>query len=148
MRATVQLVTVLLAALALAPPLAHVLELPGKLRLARESYLKVQSIYTPGFALAGWSEAVMVPVLLLLLLITPLGSVAFWLTAAALACFALMQLIFWVVVNPVNKYWLAPDRYDSAPRWPRVRDRWEYGHAARAALALSGLIALLVALKI
>jgi hypothetical protein len=148
MRAALQLVSVLLAALALAPPLAHVLELPGKLRLARESYLKVQSIYTPGFALAGWAEALVMPVLLILLLVTPLGSVGFWLTAAAVACFALVQLIFWVVVNPVNKYWLAPDRFDSAPGWPRIRDRWEYGHAARAALALAGLIALLVALKV
>ena len=47
------ILTVILVAIAMALSLAHVLELPGKLRLDRDTYLKVQTIYYPGFTLAA-----------------------------------------------------------------------------------------------
>lgn len=40
-------------ALALAPAMAHLLELPNKINLSREDYLKVQQIYR-GWALLGF----------------------------------------------------------------------------------------------
>lgn len=43
----------LFAALALAPAMAHLLELPNKIGLPREHYLQVQQIYR-GWALAGF----------------------------------------------------------------------------------------------
>jgi hypothetical protein len=36
--------------------LAHALEVPGKLRLNKEQYLAVQTIYYPGFTLGGIAE--------------------------------------------------------------------------------------------
>ena len=47
------ILTVILVAIAMALSLAHVPELPGKLRLDRDTYLKVQTIYYPGFTLAA-----------------------------------------------------------------------------------------------
>jgi hypothetical protein len=41
--------SLLFAALALAPAMAHLLELPNKINLSREDYLKVQQIYR------GWA---------------------------------------------------------------------------------------------
>jgi hypothetical protein len=49
-----QVLTVLLVAVAMALALAHALELPGKLRLSKEQYLAVQPIYYPGFTFGGW----------------------------------------------------------------------------------------------
>ena len=40
-----QIVTVLIVAVVLAMSLAHVLEYPGKLRLDRDAYFAVQTIY-------------------------------------------------------------------------------------------------------
>src|SRR5258707_14819483 len=46
---TVEIVSILLVALAMAPALAHLLEFPGKSRLTKDAYLTVQPIYYPGF---------------------------------------------------------------------------------------------------
>ena len=45
--------SLLFAALALAPAMAHLLELPNKINLSREDYLNVQQIYR-GWALLGF----------------------------------------------------------------------------------------------
>jgi hypothetical protein len=44
-----QVVTVISGSVAMALALAHALELPGKLRLTKEAYYAMQSIYYPGF---------------------------------------------------------------------------------------------------
>lgn len=49
-----QVLTVVLVAIGMALSLAHVLELPGKLRLSKESYVAVQPIYYPGFTIGGF----------------------------------------------------------------------------------------------
>jgi len=48
-----QVITLLLLALAMVPAVAHALELPGKKRLTKETYLAVQPIYYPGFTIIG-----------------------------------------------------------------------------------------------
>jgi hypothetical protein len=56
---TLQVVTVFLVAVAMSLALAHALELPGKMRLDKETYMAVQTIYYPGFTFGfctkGWS---------------------------------------------------------------------------------------------
>jgi hypothetical protein len=51
-----QVVTVVLVALAMIPAVAHALELPGKMRLSKDIYFAVQRIYYPGFTFAGIAE--------------------------------------------------------------------------------------------
>ena len=51
-----EVVTVFLAAVAMSLALAHALELPGKLRLDKDTYVAVQSIYYPGFTYGGLGE--------------------------------------------------------------------------------------------
>jgi hypothetical protein len=45
---TLQVITLMLVALAMAPAVAHALEFPGKKRLSKDAYLTVQGIYYPG----------------------------------------------------------------------------------------------------
>jgi hypothetical protein len=68
-----------LVALAMAPAVAHALELPGKVRLPKEAYVTVQQIYYPGFTIAGVGEFAAFIAVALLLWSTPRGSLAFWL---------------------------------------------------------------------
>jgi hypothetical protein len=51
-QSVIQFCAILFTALALVPALAHAMELPNKMRLPREHYLTVQSIYR-GWALVG-----------------------------------------------------------------------------------------------
>ena len=53
---TLQTVTIILASIGMALSLAHALEYPGKRRLDRDTYLKVQAIYYPGFTVGGIFE--------------------------------------------------------------------------------------------
>jgi hypothetical protein len=168
-----QVLSVILTAVATTTALAHALELPGKLRLTRDEYLTVQHIYYPGFTIAsGFGEVPAPIVTAVLLLFTPTGSSAFWLRLMALLGLVGMQSVYWLVTHSVNRYWLRDkleeerearsgfaSRFflsDPANRselevealpadWTPVRDRWEYSHVARAALALVSLIALVTA---
>ena len=157
-----QVFTLVLVASTLSFSLAHVGEWPGKLRLNRDDYFNTQTIYYPGFTIGGISEPVAILSLIALVVSTRWQSPAFGWLLAALASMIVMHLVFWLVTQPVNKIWLRdqelaeagaaffnqkkkPDPAKSAD-WTKLRDRWEYSHAARALFALLGLIFLGIAI--
>jgi hypothetical protein len=163
-----QVLTVILVVLAMAPALAHALELPGKMRVAKDVYFAMQPIYYPGFTIAGMSEPLGIISTIILLLLTPLGSADFWLTLVALLGLIGMQAVYWLFVHPVNKIWLQGEHlsgvgsgffsFASASRhgrqretgpvdWTELRDRWEYSHVVRAGLATVSLVALVIAIS-
>ena len=158
------ILTVILVAIAMALSLAHVPELPGKLRLDRDTYLKVQTIYYPGFTIGGISEPLAALALLMLLFMTQTGTTTFWLMLMAFIALGLMHLIFWLMTQPVNKLWLASEKLSPAsarffsantagerdtsiPDWTTLRDRWEFSHVLRAVLAGTAFVLLLFALS-
>jgi hypothetical protein len=51
-----QVVTVFLVPVTMSLALAHALELPGKMRLNKETYIAVQTIYYPGFTYGGFGD--------------------------------------------------------------------------------------------
>jgi hypothetical protein len=164
-----QVVSVLLVAVAVTLALAHALELPGKLRLDKETYIAVQAIYYPGFTFGGLGEGLGMIAVALLLFLTPSGTVPFWWTLVALLALIAMHATYWIVTHPVNKFWLKDQQlggaggkffaFDPMQRsepnedygedvWKRARDRWEYSHVLRAILALVALVALTIAIAL
>jgi hypothetical protein len=150
-----EVVTVILVSVGMALSLAHALELPGKLRLPRETYLAVQKIYYPGFTIGGlFGEFGAMMATLVLLVIAPS-----WLTFIALLALLVMHAVYWTVTHPVNRVWLHEQDMHAAGTaffgtagagvaegdWMRLRDRWEYSHVARAAFAMLSLVALVLA---
>jgi hypothetical protein len=160
-----QILAVLVVVLAVTPALAHALEFPGKLRLSRDAYVAAQPMYYPGFTIAGGiGEAGGFLLALALLFLLPSGSTAFWLTLVAVVGLAAMHAAYWVLTHPVNKFWLEGERLDRAGAgffafdplkgsrveidrrdWTALRDRWEYSHVVRAALAGLSLVSLVTA---
>jgi hypothetical protein len=159
----IEIISILLVALAMAPALAHLLEFPGKSRLTKDAYLSVQPIYYPGFTIAGGIGEVggLISVLAILVL-TPQNVPAFWLRLVALVAMLGMQIVFWLFTQPANKFWLQSTslggfgeaffnvgshhvRPDDPDGWKRMRDRWEYSHIVRAALATFSFLLLVVA---
>lgn len=157
-----QVLTLLLVATAMALALAHALEWPGKNRLDRETYLAVQPIYYPGFTLGGlFGEAGGMIATLVLVLLTPRDTAAFWLTLVAFGALVIMHLLYWLLTAPVNKFWLkdtalsgSADHFFgrpgkggiSAADWTVLRDCWEASHAWRAVFGVSALALLAAAL--
>lgn len=163
-----QVVTMLLVAVAMSLALAHALELPGKMRLDKETYLAVQTIYYPGFTFGGLGEGLGMLATLVLLLMTPTSRAAFWWTFTGFVALVAMQAVYWVITHPVNKFWLKDTQLkgvgggffsldpmkqgaaseDASEGWRKLRDRWEYSHVLRAVLSVIALIALIVAIAI
>lgn len=165
MFSVLQVLTVILVAVAMALSLAHALELPGKMRLEQETYYAMQPIYYPGFTIGGISDPAGIILTIILLFLTPMGSGDFWLTLAALLGLIGMQTVYWLFTHPVNQFWVEGENLDRfsagffsfganrsrledetrPPAWTELRDRWEYSHVARAGLAVVSLIALVIA---
>lgn len=158
-----QILTIVLVSVAVALTLAHALELPGKLRLDKETYVTVQTIYYPGFTIgAVFGEFGAMLATLVLLVLTPFGSAAFWFTLSALVSLLIMHGLYWAFTHPVNKFWLKDQQLAGAGAaffavggetgakwndrdWASARDQWEHSHVARAVFALLALIALVTA---
>ena len=107
---TLQVPTILAVSIAMALSLAHALEFPGKLRLSKETYLNMQMIYYPGFTIGGMvGEAGGLLATVALLWATE-NTVAWRLILAALLCLFVMHAIYWLVIHPVNNFWLRNKR--------------------------------------
>lgn len=156
-----RILAVLLVALNMTMSVAHALELPGKLRLRKEFYLAVQTIYYPGFTMGGVVEPLSGVALLALFFLERQAGMDSWLLMVAFAAVVVAHLIFWIVTQPVNRYWLnnfqlhglaetffksgavqgsqmaAKDGRD----WKEMRNRWEASHLMRALLTVIAFIA-------
>jgi hypothetical protein len=164
MLTTLQIVTLMLVALAMVPAVAHALEFPGKKRLSKDAYLTVQRIYYPGFTIAGLAEGFSMIAALALVFATPRGTTAYGLSFAALILLLTMHAVYWGITAPVNKIWLKGQQLSKAGStffrmnarseetrdfdWTALRDRWEYSHLVRAALVIVALGLLVCALAI
>ncbi|MCR4265803.1 DUF1772 domain-containing protein [Nitratireductor sp. ZSWI3] len=150
----------LLVAVAMALSLAHALELPGKMRLSKETYLSVQEIYYPGFTYGGFSEIGGILALAVLLFLLPFVGARFWWVAVSLALLSMSHLTYWLFTHPVNGFWLKDMNLSGlggvffstfgaadAADWTRLRDIWEYSHVARACFAMLSFIAAATALS-
>jgi hypothetical protein len=163
-----EVITVFLASIAMSLALAHALELPGKMRLNKENYMATQTIYYPGFTLGGASEGLSILAVIVLLLLTPANTEAFWWIIAGLICLAVMHVAYWVLTHPVNKFWMRDLKLEGASagffafgkgkltvqsassddKWMIFRNRWEHSHVFRAVLAAAALISLIVAVAL
>lgn len=132
--------SLLFAALALAPALAHLLELPNKIGLSRDDYLTVQQIYR-GWALLGFVVAGALLSTLVLTIMVRKRRREFVPTLIAFLCIVGTQVVFWTFTFPANQqtanWTMLPDN------WMALRAQWEYSHAASALLNLIAVIALI-----
>ena len=130
----------LFAALALAPGLAHLLELPNKIGLSRDDYLTVQQLYR-GWALLGFVVAGALLSTLILMIMVRNRPKEFAFTLVAFVCIVGAQIVFWTFTFPANQQ---TDNWTVLPEnWMALRAQWEYSHAAGAVLGLIALISLI-----
>ena len=126
-----QFIAVVLTAMALIPPGAHLLELPHKIVLTEHDYFGGQSIYR-GWALFGTViiAAMVANLALALMLWRRRGP--FWSSLAAGLILAATLLVFFVWTYPANQ---ATSNWTMVTAdWQRLRAQWEWSHAANAVL--------------
>jgi hypothetical protein len=137
--------SVMLTAIAMAGAFAHLLELPNKIGLPREDYLRVQQIYR-GWALLGIAVTGALVSTAALAIQIRHTSAEFYLTVAAALCIALSLIVFLVFTFPANRqtanWTVLPEN------WQELRRRWEYSHAAGAGLYFLALTLLTLSLLV
>lgn len=139
LRKTVYFIALIFVALALAPAMAHLLELPNKIGLGREDYLTVQQNYR-GWALLGIIVFPAVLSTLALAFMVRRERKAFVFALISFLCIAGTQVIFWTYTYPANQ---ATNNWTILPEnWMTLRDQWEYSHATSAVLNLLAFVAL------
>jgi hypothetical protein len=97
-----------------------------------------------------------------LAIVTPFGSTEFLLVLAGLVALVIGHIVYWVVIQPINKVWLKTRKLGPAgaaffaagrkalqgKTWAQLRKRWEYAHISRAVLAVAGLTAIATAVAL
>jgi hypothetical protein len=133
--------SIMLNAVFMSAAVAHLMELPAKMRYEAPLYARLQnSLYWNYGRIGGVAE-------ILALLTT--GGITAWmrkrrhpafpLTAAAAGTLAVAHGAFWMLVSPANQI-MATWSPDAVPAdWTKWREQWEYTHAARAFLATGAL---------
>lgn len=142
---TSSFLSLLFAALALAPAMAHVLELPNKMPLSQDAYLTVQQIYR-GWALLGFVVAGALLSTLVLTITVRKERKAFLFAVIAWLCIAGTQVVFWTYTYPTNQ---ATHNWTMLPaNWVELRRQWEYSHATSAVLNFVALVMLIVSVLV
>jgi hypothetical protein len=84
------------------------------MRLDRETYIAVQTIYYPGFTYGGLGEGLGILAILILLFATPKSEAAFWWTLTTFVALVAMHAVYWVITHPVNKFWMKDTQLEGA----------------------------------
>lgn len=143
------LVTLLFASLTVGMAFCHLLEMPAKLHLAAPLWMTLQQHLYGAFGTIG--AVIEVSALLLsggLSFLLRRRNAAFRFALIGTTCFALALAAWAVLIQPVNVEVSGWTTASIPPGWARLRDRWEYGHAARALLMLAGFTALMLSLLV
>jgi Domain of unknown function (DUF1772) len=145
-------ITIVLAALALTMTSAHVLELPQKMQYEAQLYSAVNTTMYRYFAVVGgvYSIGSIVAAGVLACLVRN-HRPAFWWALTGAVLLVLWFVSWLALVAPVNKQVAAA--LQSAPEsvpeiWMRLRERWEYGHAAGFVIQLLGFGALVISVVV
>ncbi len=138
---TFYFLSIIFAALALAPAMAHALELMNKIGLSRDDYLTVQQIYN-GWSMLGIVVFGAILSTLVLTILVRHDRSKFTFALLAFLCIVGTQVIFWTYTYPANA---ATNNWTVLPdNWTLVRRQWEYSHTASAGLNLLALILLVL----
>jgi len=144
-RTLLQVVALVLTALALVPSGAHFFELPAKIGMSEGEYFTVQQIYL-GWR---WFGVVLIGALasdIALMVVLRGGAASFWFAGVGSFAVATTLAVFFVWILPAN---VATTNWSIAPaNWQELRTQWEYGHAVNAVITLVALTSVTLAIAL
>jgi len=146
---TWRLLTIMLAALSLAPALGHLLELPAKMTYEGPLWLTVSQTLYGAFGTIGASfEVGAVATTVVLAILVRQRRPAFGWTLLGALCVVAAHAAFWIWLAPVNTTIAALTLETLPADWMELRNQWEYTHAARAVLQMIALGALVFSILV
>jgi hypothetical protein len=145
---TWRFITLILTALNMGLAFCHLMEMPAKMQYDASLYATINnSLYltfgsAPGIAIEIGSIVAAVG----LAFVVRQRRLAYWSTLIGALFLLAAQVVWWIVIAPVNaeiRMWTSA----TIPAdWTQLRNQWEYGHASRFVLQLLGLSALILSI--
>ncbi len=141
-------ITLMLTALSVGMALGHLMEMPARRDYAPALWSRVTNIegtyrlFGPPVGAAIEGGALIAAVVLSIFVRK--RRPAFALTLFGAACMAAAQVAWWLFVFPVNSRMVNWTPESLPADFTKLRDQWEYTHAARAILQIVGLGALVL----
>jgi uncharacterized membrane protein len=137
-----QFITIMLTSLSLSPSVAHLLELPQRMKFDQQLWVKV-TVFENVYRLFGSVGAIfetgaITAAIVLAFLVRKHRSAYYWTVGGA----ALLVIAFvsWILfVAPMNAEFAQWLTHPIPANWTRYRDQWEYAHAINALIKLLGL---------
>jgi hypothetical protein len=145
---TFRLLGLILAACTFGLAFCHVVELPAKMTLSGPEYMTTLRLYQLFGPVGSVTEPGAIVATIVLAFLVRRQRRALALTVAAAVLLATALLVWFAVVNPVNARWAAAAPGQVPADWMALRDRWEYGHAAHAAILFLGLVSLILSVLV
>jgi hypothetical protein len=132
-------------AIAMSAALFHAMELVPKMNYDARLYVELhRTLYRYVGPTAGVAEFLATLAVITLTWRVRAEKRVFLPTAISAALMLTAHVLFYVVVQPANTTMAAWSLEAIPAEWTSWRDRWEYGHAARAGLILVAFCALMI----
>jgi hypothetical protein len=144
-----RLITIMLTALTMGMALCHLLEMPAKMRYDGALWLTLlQTLYGVFGPVSAFVETGAVTATAVLAILVRRRRVVFNWTLLGALCLIAANIAWWTLVAPVNSALstLTPETLPAD--WTRLRNQWEYTHAARAVLQIVALGAIVFSVLI
>jgi hypothetical protein len=140
---TWRLITIMFTALSMGMALCHLLEMPAKMTYDGTLWLTLlQTLYGAFGTIGALIEVGAVVTAVVLTFLVRHRRPAFGWTFVGALCLVAAHLAWWIWVAPVNATMAPLTPETLTADWMRLRDQWEYTHAARAVLQIIALAAL------
>lgn len=143
MKVLIKFATVFSAVITLSALMAHLFELKAKIELPKEHYQIVQGIYR-GWQWIGIFELATILLASVWTFLDRKSKTLLPYLVFALTCFVISTTIFFIFTLPTNQATINWTNLDSD--WASLRETWEYSHAVRAVLHLTGFSFLILTL--
>ncbi|WP_248277540.1 DUF1772 domain-containing protein [Brasilonema sp. UFV-L1] len=142
--------TLIFVALFMGLEFSHTLELPAKMQYDGPLYVTLQNTLYQYFGAPGPGALITLGALLfaiVLLFVVRKRRPAFYWTLLGTICLAIaFPVVFFLLIEPVNVV-ISQGTPASVPaNWMRLRNQWEYSHAANFVLSLVGFSALVLSI--
>ncbi len=149
---TWRFITLILVALFMGLEFSHALELPAKMQYESSLYVTLQNTLYQYFGAPGPGALITIGMLLAVALLTFFvrkRRQAFYWTLLGTICLALaFPVVFFLFIEPVNVVIEHATPQSIPSDWIRLRNQWEYAHAANFVLSLIGFSALLISVLV
>ncbi|NDJ17942.1 DUF1772 domain-containing protein [Myxacorys almedinensis] len=148
---TWRFITLLITSLSLSPSMAHLLELPQRMKFDQQLWVRVtvfENVYRFfGSVGAMFEIGAILAAIVLTTLVRKHHSVFYWTLAGTL--FLVLALVSWILfVAPMNAEFAQWLTNPVPANWTRYRNQWEYAHAINAVIKLLGLSLLVISVLI